>query len=365
MIQKEYFGKGSIKKLKRILKENKSKKVFLVTGKKSFETSGAKEKIETLLKNNSYLRFNEFSPNPSLRDINRGYLKFKNYKSDLIIGVGGGSTIDVAKKIGLLFFNEAKKKIPMVAIPTTSGTGSEATYFIVYYKNNKKQSDGKPNLTLPDYSICDPHLIENLPPKICAETGMDSLTQAVESYWSVYSNSESKKYSKKAIKIILKNIEAAVNGDRKAKSRMLKASNLSGKAINISKTTACHSIGYPITSNFKIPHGQAVGITLPEIILYNAHPDNLNCTDPRGKIFVKKTINKLNKILGTKNPIKSKYKIQSLMKKIGLKTKLSELGIKRRDIAILIKEGFTPERMLNNPVKIESKDLKKILNKIY
>jgi len=137
MKQQEYFGFNSINNLTYILEKEKSRNIFLITGKKSFEICGAKSIFKKILKNYKIKRFNDFKPNPNIEGINKGYDLFKKKKYDIIIAVGGGSSIDVAKAVKLFYFNENKKEIPLIAIPTTAGSGSEATHFIVYY--NKKQ----------------------------------------------------------------------------------------------------------------------------------------------------------------------------------------------------------------------------------
>ncbi|VVB82563.1 Glycerol-1-phosphate dehydrogenase [NAD(P)+] [uncultured archaeon] len=368
MIQQEYFGYGSIKFLRDILQKEKSKNIFLVTGKESYEKSGAKKSIETIIDKSevNFDRFDQFSPNPEYKEIFNGLQEFKKLKYDLIISIGGGSAIDIAKAIKLFYFNHRLRNVPIVAIPTTSGSGSEATYFIVYYMGKEKESKGKPDLTLPEYVILDPQFTLNLPKKITASTGMDALSQAVESYWSVNSNQESKKYAEKAITLIMENLKNNVNNPtRFSRENMLIAANFAGKAINISKTTACHAIAYPITSYFNIPHGHAVSLTLGEMVIYNSKCDQYDCEDKRGNEYVTETINEINKLLGARNPLDSKNILNDLMKQIGLETKLSELKIDRTGIETIIKNGFNPERVKNNPRLLTEEELRKILERIY
>lgn len=368
MIQQEYFGYGSISSLKEIFQKESSKNIFLVTGKESYEKCGAKKSIEKIIDNSdiNFYRFDKFSPNPKFGEIIEGVNEFKKSEYDLIIGVGGGSAIDVAKAVKLFYFEKASKNIPVVAIPTTSGSGSEATHFIVYYVEKEKQSKGAPNLSLPEYVILDPQFTLNLSKEITAASGMDALGQAIESYWSVNSNQESKKYSKEAIPIIMENLESNVNNpSRDSRENMLKAANLSGKAINISKTTACHAVAYPITSYFGIPHGHAVGLTLGGVLDYNSKCKRTDCNDKRGNRYVIDTIQEINNLLGTKNSKESEKILNKLMKQIGLEPKLSKLGISREGIETIIKNGFNPERVKNNPRLLNEEALGKILKKIY
>jgi len=368
MPQQEYFGFESINNLKNILEKENAKNIFLVTGRSSYEICGAKKEIEEILRDSEvgFKKFCDFSANPKLEDIEKGFRLFNERKYDLIVGVGGGSAIDVAKAIKLFNFQKTENKVPLVEIPTTAGSGSEATYFIVYYIEKEKQSKGEPEITLPNYSICDPQFTLSLPKKIAASTGIDALAQAIESYWSINSTEQSKKYSEQAIKLVFENLEKAVNSDdEKAKEKMLLAANLAGKAINIAKTTACHAIAYPMTSYFKIPHGHATGLTLGEMLVYNSNIANEDCNDKRGIEYVKQTIDELIEIIGAKDAEDACAKIKNLMKSVELETRLSKLGIDKDGIEIIIKNGFSPERVKNNPRDLTEDGLRKILHKIY
>ena len=146
---------------------------------------------------------------------------------------------------------------------------------------------------------------------------------------------------------------------------MAKSAYLSGKAINYSRTTACHSISYPMTSYYNIPHGHAVALTMPNLIYYNSQVTKDDCNDPRGPDFVKKRIDKIIKILGFKNSSDAKKGFTKLMENIGVETKLRNLNINKQGVELIIKKGFTPRRMDNNPRKITEINLRKILEEIY
>jgi len=369
MKQREYFGFNSIINLWDILKKEKSKNIFLVTGKRSYVLSGAKKGVERIFQEIGidYTRFSDFTPNPKIEQIQTGLNLFNQQNYDTIVAVGGGSPIDVAKAIKLFSLEKSpERKLPLVAIPTTAGSGSEATHFIVYYIGKEKQSKGNPNLTLPNYTICDPQFTMSLPKNIAASTGIDALGQAVESYWSINSTPKSQEFSRQAINLLMNNLEQAVNNlDKDPKKNVMRAANLAGKAINITKTTACHSISYPITSYFGILHGHAASLTLGEILIYNSKINKGDCLDKRGVKYVKKTINELTNLIGENNSYEAKNKIQNLMQKIGLEIKLSQLSLKEGNINIIIKKGFNPQRVKNNPRLLTKKNLKKILKNIY
>lgn len=373
-LQKTYFGVGKINVLSDYLYKNKIKKIFLVTGKKSYFECGAEKILSSILKKYSVVQFNDFSSNPKLVDIEKGIKLFKKQNPDLVISIGGGSVIDMAKSINVLAAQDGKPKeyilkkkevlVPgkkIIAIPTTAGTGSEATRFAVVYIGKTKYSL-KHQFILPSCSINDPQFTYKLNKKITAETGADAFAQAIESYWSINSTDESKKYSSKAIQLILKYfIKAVKNPNKKARLEMSRAANLAGKAINISETTACHAISYPITSYFNVAHGQAVVITLSSLLNYNSMVSSLNVLDKRGKKYVQSSIDELNNLLGVKNCQEASKKIERILKEVGLAITLNELGIYKKDLKIIIENGFNPERMKNNPRKMTKRELLKIL----
>lgn len=377
MIQKEYFGLGSLKNLKRILIRKNIKKIFLITGKASYESSGAKEILDSLLKDYDVTYFSDFETNPKLEDVKKGVFLFKKSKPDFMIAIGGGSVIDMGKLVNVFSVQPGsiidciKKKRgikykgkPFVAIPTTSGSGSEATHFAVVYIAKDKYSVASKHI-LPDYCIIDSQLTMSLSPYITAYTGMDALGQAIESYWSVNSTKVSKGYAKKAIRLILENIHKAVhNPSKSSRTAMAKAAYLSGKAINITKTTAPHAISYPMTSYFGIPHGHAAGLTLGSILVYNSQVNRKDVVDKRGDEYVKKAIGKLVRLLEAKDTNFAKEKLTNLMQSIGLKTRLRELGIKIADIELIIK-NVNLERIENNPRAIVEQSLKQILKEVY
>ncbi len=356
-----------------------ARKILLVTGKDSYHICGAEDHLNRILADYETDRFSDFSNNPKIEDVIKGIEVFKQSRCDVIIAVGGGSIVDMAKLINFFACNNiepsdyvslstqrCQKGKPLIAIPTTAGTGSEATQFAVLYINRKKFSvDDK--LILPDVAIVDPNLTMSLPRYVTATTGMDALSQAIESYWSINSNGESKALAQRAIELIMSNIVAAANRPTaSARLAMAEATNLAGKAINITRTTACHSISYPLTSYFGIPHGHAVGLSLPSMLEYISGVCSSDVVDIRGCEYVRKTTDEIAAMLGAKDVPEAAEKIQNLMETIGLQTKLSPLGIKsQKDIEIIIDNGFNPDRVKNNPRKLTREALQEIINSIH
>ena len=377
MKQEEYIGLDTIACLKGVLKELNVSKVFLVTGRKSFSACGAKALLDEILKNYHVCYFNEFQTNPKIEDINRGIEKFGTDNFDVVIAVGGGSVIDMAKMINFLSaypLTPGGYKIktrasgvtvrPLIAIPTTSGSGSEATSFAVLYIDRKKYSVDNKSI-LPDIVIIDSALTTSLPKYIAATTGMDALAQAIESYWNINSNDESKRFAMDAIELIINNLLIAVNCPSSAtRLAMAKAANLAGKAINITRTTAPHAISYPLTSSFDISHGQAVSLTLSALLVFNTNVTEQDVLDKRGVSYVRETIGEICKSTGACDVNEAAEKIDELIHQIGLETRLSSLGLKKEDIETIV-NGFNVDRAKNNPRLLTKEALREILNEIY
>jgi len=375
----EYIGFNSIKKLDNILKKKKFQKIFLITGRKSFENTNIEKIILNILKNYEIYQFNDYTLNPNIVDIKKGVELFLKENCDVIIAIGGGTVIDIGKCISILSTNPGtiedlifqrdqikQKGIPLIRIPTTAGSGSEATHFAVVYIEKRKYSIADKRYMQPQYVIIDPQFTLSLPSNISAVSGMDALCQATESYWNINSTKRSKKYAKRAIKLVLNNLLKVVrNPDRSSRFNMVLAANFAGKAINLTKTTVCHAISYPITSFFNIPHGHAVALTLPSMIIFNSEVTEEDILDTRGVEYVKKTMADLISIIGATTFLEAKNLVINLMQKIQLETKLKKLGVTTNDdIDLIIENGFNPDRVKNNPRKLTESKLRKILEEI-
>jgi len=374
MKQEEYFHSNGLLHLKNILHKDSVKSIFLVTGKKSFSACGAEKILNEMLDSKNVFHFSDFMINPQLTDVEKGINLFKQNQCDVVVAVGGGSVIDMAKLINILAAQDGpiidyiigknniiNKGKYLIAMPTTSGTGSESTHFAVVYINKMKYSVAHKNI-LPDVAIIYPQFTMNLSARITATSGMDALCQAIESYWCVNSTNESKQYAKESIRLIMENLSTSVNNPSKySRENMAKAAHLAGKAINISKTTAPHAISYPLTSYFNIAHGHAVSLTIGDFLIYNYHVTEKDIVDGRGIVYVKKTIDEINILLCSNDVYESREMILKLMQEIGLETHLSDLNFKTEDDVRLILDNVNIERLKNNPRLVSNQCLKKIL----
>ena len=375
-MQTEFIGKNSLKNIKKIISNLDAKKILLVTGKGSYKKSGSEEKLIQYLGDTVIKRFFDFEPNPNIKDVLVGINIISSFKPDLVIAVGGGSVIDIAKLVNIFAVHVAKEKeiyefvnesssvkhpgLPLIAIPTTSGTGSEATHFAVVYIGNKKYSFAH-EYVLPNFSIIDPSLSYSNPAYIKACSGFDALSQAIESFWAVGSTEESRSYSREAIKIILSSIEMAVlESDKKSMDRMSLAANLAGKAINISKTTAAHAVSYPITKFLDIPHGHAVALTLGSFFVINSHYSESQLNDSRGIQYFDNIIKELLNLFNCSESEQVNQRLNQIMANIGLEANLKSIFRKKNIDYELIKKEINLERLNNNPVKVNSSQIENL-----
>lgn len=257
--------------LARVLDRHGAHRVFLVCDP-SFEKLDIRDEILRMV--SPVARFSAFTPNPRYEEAADGAARFLESGADAILAVGGGSTMDVAKCVKAFSAMDPARSyleqpypvrgVPLVAIPTTAGTGSESTRFAVIYLQGVKQSLADETL-LPDCAILDGRAVMTLPiyQKKC--TMMDAVCHAVEAWWSVRSTSESKEYSRAAISHIRKHMDGYLAGHKDGLDGMLMAANLAGRAIDIAQTTAAHAMSYKLTSLYGIPHGRAAALCLPGV----------------------------------------------------------------------------------------------------
>lgn len=216
--------------------------------------------IADYIKSLDPVRFSDFTPNPKMEEVMTGVEAFKKTDCDTILAIGGGSPIDVAKCIK----HYSESEVPIIAVPTTSGTGSESTHFAVVYENGKKLSVAAANL-LPEIAILEPSTLKNVPDYTRKATMLDALCHAVESHWAKKATDESRGYAEKAIALIKEYKDAYLANTDEGNRGMMQAANLAGQAINISTTTAAHAMCYKITSMYGFQHGHAAAICLPEV----------------------------------------------------------------------------------------------------
>ena len=292
MKQKEFVISGSYADLDTLFAS--SKRIFLVCDG-AYPFLRIKEYFDSLPeKGTDVVLFSDIKPNPDYSSVKKAVGIFKETGCDMIVAAGGGSAMDVAKCVKLyanmddsteyIFQPIVPNDIPLVAVPTTAGTGSEATRYAVIYYQGEKQSITHESC-IPSVVIFDPSSLKTLPEYQRKATMMDALCHSIESFWSVNSTDESREYSTQAIGMILDSMDAYLNNEDDGNARMLKAADIAGKAINITQTTAGHAMCYKLTGLYGIAHGHAAGLCVSALMPYMiGHTDD--CIDARGKEYL-------------------------------------------------------------------------------
>lgn len=303
----------------------------------------------------SVVRFSDFAPNPSYESVEKGVLLFQSAPCDLIVAVGGGSAMDVAKCIKLYANMDGAGKyleqeiipndIKLLAVPTTAGTGSEATRFAVIYDRGEKQSVSHESC-IPMAVLFDAAVLKSLPEYHRKATMLDALCHGIEAYWSVNATDESKIFSRKAIRMILSYMEAYLANDETGNRKMLEAANLAGKAINITQTTAGHALCYKLTGLYGIAHGHAAALCVAAIWEYMiSHVED--CIDSRGSEYLRTTFQDLAEIVGCETMEESVLFFHELLKKLDI-----SVPVAREDDYRILRNGVNAERLKNNPVRL-------------
>lgn len=300
--------------------------------------------------------FSDFTPNPLYEQVCKGVEIFNKTNCEMIVAIGGGSTIDVAKCIKLYckmdasvnYLQQEKKdsEIPLVAIPTTAGTGSESTRHAVIYYNGEKQSISHESI-VPNYVVLEPSFLKTLPlyQKKC--TMLDALCQGIESWWAVGSTDESKQYAIAAVKGIVRNWREYVeqNTTRSAKN-IMRAANYSGRAINITATTAGHAMSYKITSLYNFPHGHAVAICLEQVWEYMLNNTD-KCIDKRGKEYLRRIFADIEEVI-------SLEQFGNMLEE--LQMSIPQAQNRPQELKVLA-QSVNPIRLKNNPVELDEETL--------
>lgn len=298
--QEAYIGVECLNNFHSVLKRLNPRKVFLVRGKKSYQLSGAESVINDALIEFSpeVLPFSDFEENPKMEDVQKGLSYLEAFNPDIIIAIGGGSVLDISKLIRFFYsydgnpigteFYKKKDLLPLLALPTTAGTGCEATHFAVMYKDKIKYSVEHDDV-LPDYAFVYPPFTYNNPPYLTACTGFDALAQGIEAFWNVNATKESDEYAIKSIKLLWPNLPIAVNNPtNEIRNKVAEGAYWAGRAINITKTTAPHAFSYAFTTYYGIPHGHAVALTFPFFFELNSNRANkLNLSNNVNKYWKK------------------------------------------------------------------------------
>jgi alcohol dehydrogenase len=323
---KVLFGGGSLDRLGELCKSLGGRRILLVTDP-GIEAAGYPERaMRAIYQADLVVKlFDEADENPTTETVNNALRAARPFNADLIVGLGGGSSMDTAKGVNFLLTNggsmgdyhgtakASKPMLPMIAVPTTAGTGSEAQSYALISdpQTHVKMACGDPK-ALPKLAILDPGLTATQPAKVAAATGIDAIAHAVETAGCTRRNEISRGFSKQAWELLNGAFARAISNanDDEARAKMLLGAHLAGCAIENSMLGAAHATANPLTSEFNITHGLAVGLMLPHVIRFNA-----NGTNPYADISA--------------NAGKLADRISELLEQAAIPQRLSEHGVSR------------------------------------
>lgn len=366
------FGWGSLAKLTSIVKGVGGTRV-LVVGDPGVLKAGLVERVVSTLAAAGIptVTFTEVESDPDVRSVDIGVQLAKSKECDVVVGIGGGSALDVAKVIGLMLKNPGNIRdyagvgkverpgTPVIAIPTTSGTGSEMTIWSVLSDKEKKTKFGVGSvLNCARVALLDPELTLSLPPAITAATGMDALTHALESYVSKATQPISEAMSEQAMTLIARSLRVAVAQPDNAHARadMLLASTLAAMAFNSTRLGLVHAFAMPLGSRFHIPHGLVNAIMLPVVMRYNL-PGNLGKFARIAEIFGEPVAG-----LSLRDAAeRSVVAVESLKADVGITAKLGQFGMTEADLDGVADEALLSGNVPVNPRQPTREDMKSLL----
>ena len=353
---KIYFGEGAFAKLGSVLDECGVKRCVIACGRHFAPTAGAMKAADSRIA----AVFGGVEQNPQLSGVIETTRLARETGADAVIGIGGGSAIDTAKFAAAIALGDAEaiayyhgekpfpeKRLTIIAVPTTAGTGSEVTQVSVVSHGSEKRTINNPAF-MPKAAIVDPVLSSTVPPRTTMNTGLDAMAHALEGYWSKNHQPISDLMAIEAVRTILENLEKAYldGGNMEARARMAYASLLGGLSFALPKTAGCHACSYPLSEDYHLPHGEACAFTLDSFVRINA--------DERLELLCRR--------VGLTGTEELAARIAALKKLAGLRSRLSDLG--QVDLDKLAHDCAVHGLMNNNPVAMDEKTLRDMFEKL-
>ena len=366
-----YHGAGAIAEIATEVKQRGYKKAF-VCSDPDLVKFGVTKKVLYVLEKDSldYELYSNIKPNPTIENVQTGVETFKKSGADYLIAIGGGSSMDTAKAIGIIINNpdfadvvslegvaETKNKsVPILAVPTTAGTAAEVTinYVITDAQKNRKMVCVDPK-DIPVVAFVDPDMMSSMPKGLTAATGMDALTHAIEGYITAGAWELSDMFHLKAIEIISRSLRGAVDNTPEGREGMALGQYVAGMGFSNVGLGIVHSMAHPLGALYDTPHGIANAIILPTVMEYNAEATGEKYRD----------IAKAMGVEGTENMSQEEYRkaavdaVKQLSKDVGIPDDLKEI-VKREDIPFLAQSAYDDACRPGNPKETSVEDITKL-----
>lgn len=364
-----YFGKGAINEVTREINKRGFKNILVVTDKELVKI-GLTKKVTQLFDQEkiTYDVFDGIVPNPSIEDVQAGVAFAKQSKADCLVAIGGGSPIDTAKAIGIILTNPEFEDVislegvadtkhpslPILAIPTTSGTAAEVTinYVITDKKNNRKFVCVDPH-DIPVVSFVDSDMMMGMPKSLCAATGMDAMTHAIEGFVTPGAWEMSDMLHLKAIEIIGSSLIGSVNGNQDNREKMALAQYLAGMGFSNVGLGLVHGMAHPLSAWYDVPHGVACASLLPTVMAFN-------------KEYTGEKYREIAKVLGINGAEtmlldevrdRAVEAIQKLSTDVGIPSTISELGVRKEDLPAIAKDALNDVCTPGNPREVTIEEI--------
>lgn len=367
------FGKKSLSRLPEIAKKIGGKHAYIISGP-VLKKMGLVDKCVSYMKEAGYEAdiFTDIEANPSTDTVEKAAEGYKSCGADMIVAFGGGSPLDVAKAVGILVKYGGKITdyegsgkvpgpiVPLIAIPTTAGTGSEVTAFSVItdHSRNYKLTVFSYEI-LPKYAILDPELIMTAPASVAAACGIDAMIHALEAYISTAASPFSEAMSEKALELIGGAIRryTANRRDEEAAAAMMAGSLFAGIAFSWARLGNVHAMSHPVSAYFNVPHGIANAILLPTVLEYNKLADN-------GKYeTIYNYISRVPVVKGEFLPDMLIEEIIDLNRQLGIPVSLSEVGVTEEKIPLMSKDAMKSGNIAVNPRNSTQRDIELLYKK--
>lgn len=367
-----YFGRGAVRYLPGILAAMRSSRVLVVHGRTSLARCGAAPVIDALSRRFAVGRFASMGPNPTVDHLAAGLAAARDFGPDAVIGIGGGSAMDLAKAIAVVSPQDAdpltclrdpaaitRPRPWLVLLPTTCGSGSELTRFATIYAGHSKCSLDAQQV-LADTVLVDPCLSASVPPATAAAAGADALSQAVESYWAVAATHESKNLAMQAMAALLPALAVASrerSGDPALHDGLALGAALAGAAINQTRTTAAHALSYALTAHCQVPHGLAVALHMSWLIGHNAGATASDTEHPGGPATVRALVDDVQRACADATGQRIESLLGRLLAAGGYPRDLAGLGLPADVWLARWAEPLTSARARNNPRQVRRQDV--------
>jgi alcohol dehydrogenase len=373
-VRQTVFAGGAVHQIPALVRRCFGPRVLLVAGRRSYQVSGAEAGLSRGIERLEMVGvWRDVRDLPTLDDAVRIAALIRGTSPEAILAIGGGSVIDVAKAATAIAASDAdpldlvqgrgrfeRPVVPLVAVPTTAGSGSEATQFAVVYVGETKYAVTHSSLR-PALAIIDPLLSATVPRDVAAASGLDALVHGVESFLAVAATPASQELAAVAIRDVLHHLPGVLRGDTsQALEGLCAAAHTAGKAIDQTRTAAAHALSYALTARYGVRHGHAVALLIASVLDHNSRVTDVDVADPRGAAYVRLQVARILEMFGVDSVAGVAGVVDSLLVAGGLTTRLNSI-LRSDDAVRSVADAVNAERLANNPRRCTAADLFAIL----